>query len=112
MKIDIQSPGIAPNHDLEMFAEQEVKKLSQIYHGIISSDVCLSLDSSSTKENKHCRIRLVIPGNDLLATAMCTTFEEAITQTTEALEKQIAKQKTKRKVRQKKLSGLHNKITE
>ena len=105
MKIDIQSPGIAPNQELENFVQEEVEKFFHLYKEIISSEVCLSLDSSSTKENKHCRMRLIIPGNDLLATAKCRTFEEAITQSTEALEKQIAKLKTKREGRKNKITG-------
>lgn len=45
-------------------------------------------------------MRLVIPGNDLLATARCETFEEAVIQTAEALERQIEKQKAKREARE------------
>lgn len=95
MKIDIQSPGLAPNHELENLVRQKVERLCHLHKNVISSEVCLSLDSSSTKENKTCRIRLLIPGNDLLATAKCITFEKALTQSAEALEKQIAKRKTK-----------------
>ncbi len=104
MKIDIQSPGLAPNQELENFVHEEVEKFFHLYKEIISSEVCLSLDSSSTKENKHCRMRLIIPGNDLLATAKCRTFEEAITQSAEALEKQIAKRRTKTEGRQRKIT--------
>lgn len=107
MKIDIQSPGIATTPELENFVHEEVKKFFRFYKDIISSEVCLSLDGSSTKKNKHCRMRLVIPGNDLLATAGCETFEEAITQSAEALEKQIAKRKTNREARHNKIGGLH-----
>lgn len=101
MKIVIQSPGLAPNKELEKFAQEEVERFFHLYKQVISSEVCLSLDSSSTKENKNCRMRLLIPGNDLLASAKCRTFEEAITQTAEALEKQIRKRKTKTEGRQK-----------
>lgn len=99
MKIEIQSPGLAPNLELEYFVLEEVKYFFHLYKEIISCEVCLSLDSSSIKANKCCRMRLLIPGNDLLATARCRTFEEAITQSAEALEKQIAKRKTKSKGR-------------
>lgn len=103
MKIDIQSPGLAPNQELENFVHEEVERFFHLYKQIISAEVCLSLDSSSTKENKNCRMRLLIPGNDLLATAKCRTFEEAITQSAEALEKQMAKRKTITEGRQKKI---------
>ena len=96
MKIDIQSPGLAPNQELENFLHEEVEKFFLLQKEIIS------LDSSSAKENKNCRMRLLIPGNDLLATAKCRTFEEAITKSAEALETQIAKRKTKIEGRPKK----------
>ena len=104
MKIEIQSPGRAPNPELETFVYGEAERFFHLYREIISCEVCLSLDSSSTTENKSCRMRLLIPGNDLLATARCRTFEEAITQSAEALEKQIAKRKTKTKGNQKKIA--------
>lgn len=104
MKIEIQSPGLAPNLELEIYAHEEVERFFHLHKEIISSEVCLSLDSSSTKENKSCRMRLLIPGNDLLASATCITFEEAITQAAEALEKQIAKKKTKAQERKNKIT--------
>jgi len=99
LKIDIQSPGLAPNQELEIFVQEEIEKFFHLYKQIISSEVCLSLDSTSTENNKHCRMRLLIPGNDLLATAKSTTFEEAIVLSAEALERQIEKKKTKTEVR-------------
>ena len=96
MKIDIQSPGLAPNQDLEIFVYKEVGKLFHMYKEVISSEVCLSLDSLSAKENKNCRIRLVIPGNDLFATTKGKTFEEAITHSGEALKRQIEKARIKK----------------
>ncbi|MEJ7626211.1 MAG: HPF/RaiA family ribosome-associated protein [Ferruginibacter sp.] len=99
MKINIQSPGLAPNQELEKFVKEEVERFFHLHKDIISSEVCLSLDSSFTAYNKHCRMRLLIPGNDLLATAKCRTFEEAIVQCAEALERQIEKRKTKTAIR-------------
>lgn len=39
-------------------------------------------------------MRLIIPGNDLIATFKCRSFEEAMTRSAAALEKQIVKRKT------------------
>ncbi len=94
MSIDIQSPGLAPNQELENFIHEEVEKFLHLYKEIIRIEVCLSVDSSSTKENKLCRMRLIIPGNDLIATFKCRSFEEAMTRSAAALEKQIVKRKT------------------
>lgn len=95
MKINIQSPGFAPRHELIHFINEKMKKLSCLYEEIIGSEVCLRLVSSASGENKICSIRLLIPGNDLMASSKYKKFEMAIVKTVEALERQIKKRKTK-----------------
>lgn len=77
--------GFTAKQELTDFAHEKVKKLSQFYDKIISSEVSFSLDKSDTNENKVCDIRLIIPGNDLLSSAQCKTFEEATVQAVEAI---------------------------
>ena len=95
MKLKFQSLDFTASQELTDFIKNKVAKLEYFYDEIICSEVCLKLDKSDTKENKVCEIRLAIPGNDLLASAQCKTFEEAAAQCVEALEKQIKKRKTK-----------------
>ena len=95
MITNIQSIGFTANDELITFVNERTAKLGHYLESIISSEVCLSTDKSDTKENKVCDIRLVIPGNDLLASAQCKSFEEATTKAADALMKQIEKHKTK-----------------
>ena len=95
MNIKIKSLGFTAKPQLTDFLHEKVEKLCNFYDKIISSEVCFSIDKSDTKENKLCDIRLVIPGNDLMASAQCKTFEEAVAQAAGALEKQIEKKKAK-----------------
>ncbi len=95
MKINIQSLDFTSKQGLKDFIHEKVKNLDRFYSEIIGSEVCLRLVNSSTKVNKACQIRVVIPGNDLLASAQCKTFEEAIIQAIEALKRQIRKRKFK-----------------
>ena len=95
MKTNIQSIGFTASEALTAFVKEKTAKISLHFENIISSEVCLSTDKSMTNENKVCDIRLVIPGNDLLASAQCKTFEEAIAQASDALVRQIEKHKTK-----------------
>ena len=69
--------------------------LSRRYNEIIGVDVFFGIEKSSTNENKLCEIRLIISGYDLIASTQCKTFEAAIAETSEALERQIEKRKTK-----------------
>ena len=95
MKIDIQSRDFTAKQELLDFVNEKVGKLEHYLHDIISSEVVLAIDKSSTNENKFAEIRLLIPGNDLFATSQCKSFEEAISTTINALERQIEKHKTK-----------------
>ena len=98
MKITIQSKDFTAKIELTDFIKEKTEKLFRLYDKIISCEVLLKIDKSETKGNKICDIRLVIPGNDLLAGAQCKTFEEATMQVIEALEKQIEKKKGKSNV--------------
>lgn len=95
MDIRIKAIGFAAKPELTGFVNKKVGKLSQFYDKIISSEVSLSTEKTDTKENKLCDIRLIIPGNDLLASAQCKTFEEAVDLSIEILIKQIEKKKNK-----------------
>ena len=106
MNIKIKSLGFTAKPQLTDFLHEKVEKLCNFYDKIISSEVCFSIDKSDTKENKLCDIRLVIPGNDLMANAQCKTFEEATAQAVEALERQIEKRKTKLNVTRKSIDKL------
>ncbi|MEO6229227.1 MAG: HPF/RaiA family ribosome-associated protein [Ferruginibacter sp.] len=61
----------------------------------MTGEVLLSTEKSDRNENKLCDVRLIIPGNDLLARAQCKTFEESIAQTVSVLIKQIEKRKNR-----------------
>lgn len=95
MKINIQSIGFTASEDLTAFVKEKTAKISLHFDNIITSEVCLKSEKSATNDNKICDIRLVIPGNDLLASAQCTTFEEAIVHASDAIIKQIEKRKAK-----------------
>ncbi|MEJ7829099.1 MAG: ribosome-associated translation inhibitor RaiA [Segetibacter sp.] len=106
MNIKIKTLGFIAKHELTDFVNEKVKKFAHLYDKIINCEVCFSVDKSDTKENKICDIRLVIPGNDLLATAQCKTFEEATAQAVEGLERQIEKRKTKLKAARKSIEKI------
>ncbi|MBX9785559.1 MAG: HPF/RaiA family ribosome-associated protein [Chitinophagaceae bacterium] len=102
MIITIESPGFSPRQKLLKFLQAKITKLTGICGEIIGGEVCLRLENSAIVENKTCRIRLFIPGNDLLATARAGKFETAIAQVIRILKLQISKRKTKKAGCQKK----------
>ena len=95
MKINIQSIAFTLRKEVGDFIQNKVNKLTRFYRDIISVEVSLKLDKSDTRRNKVCRIRLIIPGNDMLSGARCESFEAATMQAIEALERQIKRRKIK-----------------
>jgi len=93
MKINIQSLHFTPHAELNNFVLDKVTKLEKFDHNILSGDVCLKLEKSSTTDNKVCEIKLEIPGNDLFAKKQSKTFEEATVLAVDALQHQIEKLK-------------------
>ena len=95
MKVNIQSIAFNLRKEASDFIQKKVKKLTRLYREIIGIEVSLKVDKSATKDNKVCRIRLIIPGNDMLSGAQCKTFEAATMKAVEALDRQIEKRRTK-----------------
>jgi putative sigma-54 modulation protein len=95
MTINIQSVHFDADRKLLDFIEEKVSKLSTFYEGIISCEVTLRLDKSSTSDNKISEIKVLAKGHEFFAKKQCSTFEEATDLVTEALKGQIKKFKDK-----------------
>lgn len=96
MEIIIESPHFKVSETLNTYINNRVGKLEHLNERLITSEVCLKLDNSSTDENKICEIKVFGPQIDLFASEQCSTFEDAVTETVHALEEQLRKNKTKR----------------
>ncbi len=99
MKVNINSVHFKTDKKLEDFINEKVGKLSNMYDGVIGSDVILKVDNTDSPENKIAEIRLLIRGNDLYAKKQCKTFEEATDTAIDALRRQLKKHKDKFKGR-------------
>jgi putative sigma-54 modulation protein len=95
MKVNVQSIDFKASEDLIAYAEKKVERLFRYLDNIMACDINLKVDNADNRENKVANIRLVIPGNDLIAHHQSHSFEAAISAAAEALERQIEKYKTK-----------------
>jgi len=95
MTINIQSVHFDADKKLLDFINDKVDKLNTFYGGIISSEITLRLDKSSSSDNKISEIKLLGKGNEFFAKKQCSTFEEATDLACEALRTQIKKHKEK-----------------
>lgn len=94
MEIRIQSVKFDADMKLLVYIEKKVSKLSKYFDGIESVEVFLSL--LPDHENKHVKIRLAVPGEDLIVDRHSITFEKATTECVKVLKEQIKKAKAKR----------------
>lgn len=95
MTTNIQSVHFDADKKLINFANERVNKLTTYYDGLISSEVVLRLDKSSTDENKLVEIKLHAKGQELFSKKQSASFEESIDLACEALKTQIKRYKEK-----------------
>ena len=95
MTTNIQSVHFDADKKLLDFATEKVNKLTTYYEGIISCDIIMRIDKSSTSDNKLVEIKLLAKGNELFSKKQAASFEEAVDLTCEALKTQIKKYKEK-----------------
>ncbi len=95
MTVNINSVHFKADRKLQAFINEKVERLTQMYEGVISSEVILKVENTEAPENKIAEIRLIIRGNDLYAKKQCKTFEEATDTALEALRRQLLKHKNK-----------------
>lgn len=88
MKITIRSP-FHVNEKLLDFADDKIRKLMQLSESIVEARVSLRVAKSDTGNNRWCEIKLSMPGNELIASKQCPSFEEAILNTVDALKNQL-----------------------
>ncbi len=93
MDIKIHSVHFTADKKLIDFVEDKLNKLQLFYDAIVSAEVFLRLENNSEGENKVSELKILIPGKELFAKKQARTFEEATDLVTEALRKQIIKQK-------------------
>jgi ribosomal subunit interface protein len=92
MKINLQTLHFKASNNLNNFVEEKVGKLARFNDSILSAEVVLSEDGNSV-DNKICDIRLVVPGNDDFVKRNAVSFEEAIVECVDTLQKVLTEKK-------------------
>ncbi|MFN5911915.1 MAG: ribosome hibernation-promoting factor, HPF/YfiA family [Bacteroidota bacterium] len=95
MKIQVNAVRFTADQKLINFINEKVNKLELFYDNIINVEVFLRIDKEKAKLNKITEVRIHIPGKELFAKKQCSSFEEGIDLTVEALRKQVNKHKEK-----------------
>ena len=93
----MQAPNFTVKESLIQFLEKRLQKLEQFYDKIVYADVFLKVQKTSEKQNKITEIILSVPGSDLICKKESKTFEAAIDECIQSLERQLKKRKQKQR---------------
>ena len=92
--INVKSLKFDADEKLLAFVEKKVGKVEKFFDNLGDIDVTLSL--SPDPENKVVRLQTRFPGEDLVIERNAKTFEEAVTEATDAMKEKIVRAKERR----------------
>ena len=95
MNIQIQAINFVVGKQLKNFVNKKVEKLISINDNIINADVYLKVDKPESFGNKIVEIKLQSSSGGFFAKKQSNSFEESTDLASQALRKQIIKQKQK-----------------
>ena len=96
MKVQIQAKQFSAGQQLIDFIEKKLAKLEQFFDRIIDTEVFLSLEGGgATVKEKVVKIKVNLPGNQMIATERSKLFEEAIDLSVSSLSRQLKRHKEK-----------------
>ncbi len=96
MKVKIQTVHFDADYRLEEFIHERMNKLINRYKYIIDANVTLKLEKNEAKENKVAEIRVNVPGEPIFVKKQSKSFEEAIDDTIDAIQRKMEKIKNKK----------------
>jgi len=95
MKVSVQSVNFNIDESLVKYIEKKVNNLEKFHDHILGAEIYLKVQSTSDKENKISDLKIILPGNDVVAKKFGKSFEEAVSQSVDSVKKQLVKRKEK-----------------
>lgn len=95
MKLNTQAVNFEIATRLEQHIEKKTRRYEKLLTPSAEMDIRMTLVKPETNLNKAAAIRITGMGAELFAQKTCDTFEQAIDECLEALDRQLEKQKDK-----------------
>ncbi len=95
MKLNFTAVHFDADQKLLAYIERKALKLNQYFDRIIDGQVFLKLENSGQVRDKIVELKLLVPGDTLVATEMSKTFEAAADAAVENMKRQLNKHKEK-----------------
>ncbi len=97
MEINIKAIHFDATAKLEEFIVKKINRLARHNEAITNADVTLKVVKPETAMNKEAAIKIVVPQqDDVFASKIANTFEEAVDLALEAIDRQLEKLKAKK----------------
>lgn len=95
METRIQALHFTATEQLQAFIQKKCAKLEKVYDQIQTVDVVLKVVKPETSLNKQAGITVKTANGEFFAEKTCDSFEQAVDESLEALQKQVQKMKEK-----------------
>ena len=95
MEVEVKSIKFDATDKLHEFIQKKVSKLDKYCDNIRKVEVSLKVVKPATAQNKEVSIVVSLPGDEIFVEKQSDSFEEAITQSMPAIERQLDKYKEK-----------------
>jgi len=93
MKTIYEYVNVSASVRLEEIVENKLAPLFIKYPSLVRAQVFFKLENSNSEENKHCGIKLSVPGPIIYASSNEESFEKAILKVSKDLNKLLEKRK-------------------
>lgn len=95
MEVEVKSIKFDATDKLHEFIQKKVGKLDRYCDDIRKVEVSLKVVKPATAQNKEVSVVVLLPGDEIFVEKQADSFEEAITQSLSAIERQLDKYKEK-----------------
>lgn len=94
MDIKVQSIKFDADQKLLEYIDKKVSKIEKFYDGIVRTEVSLSI--LADPQNKNVKMRVMVPGNELVVERNSDKFENAVVDCVDVLKGLLVSEKEKR----------------
>ena len=94
MEIKIKSLKFDADQKLIDYVEKKVSKLDRFHDGITAAEVVLTL--LQEPDNKNVKLHIHVPGEEMIIERNARSFEEAVTESVDAMKEKLTRAKEKR----------------
>ena len=106
MNISTTSIHFDADQKLIDYIEKKATKLDQFFDRIIDAHVYLKLENSGQVRDKIVEIKLMVPGDTLMATEVSKTFEASLDAAVDNMKRQLNKYKERLQAKDHHTNGL------